>query len=235
MDDMMLGYVLGKSQGGGVTPSGSVEITENGTYDVTEFATAEVDVAGSDIKVTKYGFAYNTGEWKNTDYGVIALYPLGGNYSPFAFTSGITKITIDGTFALECNYAMSNCPASITEFDATNAVCTSTANFEFAGSKFTKMIFGENWTHMGNSWWNASNPNAEIHFYGVLNKIELSNYGASNSTTEWYLHSTTGVIPLSSASNIRAGQKIHIPASLYDDYCAATNWSAITDQIVGDL
>ena len=49
--------VVENKQDGGITPTGSVEITENGTYDVTEFAMAEVDVAGSDIKVTKYGFA----------------------------------------------------------------------------------------------------------------------------------------------------------------------------------
>lgn len=37
----------GGSSGGGITPEGEIQITENGTYDVTEYASAVVEVAGS--------------------------------------------------------------------------------------------------------------------------------------------------------------------------------------------
>ena len=235
MDDMMLGYVLGKSQGGGVTPTGSIDITKNGTYDVSDKAEAVVNVDSSNAKFTKYGFPYDEGEWKNTDYGITHITNIGGNYSQFYYTSGITKITLSGEVHLGTNYCMAYCPSTITILDATNATITDVANYTFVGSRFTTMIFGENCTKMGSGWWTASNPAAEIHFYGNLNSFSPNNHGGTTDTTHWYLHYDGGVIPLSGLTNLRQYNKFHVPAALYDEYCNATNWADIPSQIVGDL
>lgn len=42
--DFVLGFAAGKAQGGGSEPTGTINITSNGTHDVKQYASAEVNV-----------------------------------------------------------------------------------------------------------------------------------------------------------------------------------------------
>lgn len=53
----------------GITPSGTIEITENGTYDVTEYASASVNVASVNFEIYSVTQTINEDGTCNIDIG----------------------------------------------------------------------------------------------------------------------------------------------------------------------
>lgn len=71
----LLSYLLAKGKGG-VTPTGTINITENGTYDVTNYASAEVDIPSEPSLPNTYkkvNYVESSGtQYINTGYKVNA-------------------------------------------------------------------------------------------------------------------------------------------------------------------
>lgn len=79
----LFSYLLGKksSGGGGTTPTGTINITENGEYDVTNYATANVNISG-DIDWSAIGYS-------GTPENIVKAY----NYSKNIYDNWNSSIT----------------------------------------------------------------------------------------------------------------------------------------------
>ena len=83
---------VAENGGGGVQPSGTIEITENGVYDVTEYAGAEVAVPASAVVSGKKTITANGDNIDVTDFASAAV-----SVPASAVDSGAKTITENGT------------------------------------------------------------------------------------------------------------------------------------------
>ena len=191
-----------------VVPSGTLSIGANGTYDVAGYASAEVSVSGDD------------GMWD-----AIAERTLSG--------------VATGNASFISNYAFYNCSALTTaSFPSCTSIGTSafnscynltTASFPaattigsyafFACSKLTTASFPAV-TSIGNGAFQYCNRLTSLNLVGV-SKVPLLKNSVFVST------------PIGGYS-ASAGQygSVYVPASLYESFLTATNWSSIASRIV---
>jgi hypothetical protein len=189
----------------GITPTGTITITENGTHDVTNYASATVNVAssGGDTSVED-----SIIERTITSYTNDRITKIGGNALRGA---SITSLSCANVTSLEA-YSLESCTSLVTvNLPKVNTL----KNYAMQKcSALTTLEFPLKISTQGAVWLNCSALTTLI-----LRGTTMSGLGNKNCFNGTPIASGTGYI--------------YVPDDLVDTYKANTNWANYADQIKG--
>lgn len=199
-------YAKGK-KGGGITPSGIIAINENGDHDVTQYASAAVNVPvgvfpEGDLNIVENG-SYDVTQYANVNVEVSTGGSGGGGAE-------------GGTDQL-----MAVIEGNITEL---NSNATTIRDYAFYGcSRFTSVDLPMATSIGSNAFYSCYSLTAVI-----LRSETLCSILNTNAFTNCY-HFLGTVNNTYNPNGLKDGY-IYVPAALIDSYKVATNWSNFSTQ-----
>ena len=204
IDDIKLA-LQGKGTGGGITPEGIINITSNGTHDVTNYASAEVNVPSVQDTTIEDGFVTRT----LTSYTNNRVTKVGNQ--AFRGFSSLESISLPNVTTINA-YALDGC-SGLTNVNLPKV--TALNNYAMQGcSSLETLEFQQKMSTQGAVWNNCSKLTKLILRSTTM--CGLSNKNCFNNT------------PIASGTGF-----IYVPDNLVDTYKANTNWSNFAAQIKG--
>lgn len=224
---------------GYIKPSGTLNIVKNGTYDVTEKASAVVSIPEKEItlqdKTIEANGTYSADEGYDGFGQVIVNVSGGTNTESVEVASFLdnTMTVLDNSLVTTLRTRVCQAATKLITVNLPNV--TSLGAYAFYQCSNLKTVTLPKLTTISTQTWYMCQK-LEHADCGQLGNISAQTFASSTTLKALILRKTSGICTLSNANGVsgsgigKGTGYVYVPASLIDTYKAATNWSTFANQ-----